>query len=111
LPTTLTSLPPKPKPLGAFCVFDYGRGEWRSLAGMDVASEMEKQFTRSRTMGLRRPSPHMNEEQLKKLHQKYWQEREPELYKTRLAIMSKPVSPKLFIAVGLPVGIYTPQQP
>jgi hypothetical protein len=78
---------------------------------MDVASEMEKQFARSRTIGLRRPSPQMNEEQLKKLHQKYWQEREPELYRTRLAIMSKPASPKLFIAVSVPVEIHTPQQP
>lgn len=100
--------PGKPKPLNEYCVFEWKR-EWRSFVDKDVEHEMEKQFTRSCNIQLRRPSPQMNEEQLKQLHQKYWQEGRPQLYKTRLAIMGKPSSPKLFIAVSLPIEICTPQ--
>lgn len=99
--------PPKPKPLGRNCNFKYDRDRWRSLAGKDVESEMEKQFTRSRRIGLRPPSLQMNEEQLKQLHGKYWQEREVELFKIRKAVMNKSGSPKLFIVVSLPVKIHT----
>lgn len=91
----------KPKPTNDYCVFQYDR-VWRSLEDKDVEFEMQKQFARSRTLQLRRPSPRMTEEEHEELHSKYWEKGEPELHKARMANMSRLGSGKLFTAVSLP---------
>lgn len=96
----LTSPCVKPKPLTDYCAWDYGRSTYRSMPGLDVEDELNKQLVRNRRRQLRLPSPQMAEEELKALHKQYWDARESGLFRARLANMNHASSHKLFIAVS-----------
>ncbi len=98
---TLTDLAPKPQPLNNLCVFRYER-VWHSLAGKDVATEMNKAFSQARLVQLR--NPQLTKEQQKELHDQLWREGKHELHKAALTDTDGPILTKIFPAVSLPLS-------
>ncbi|KAL2270845.1 hypothetical protein VTJ83DRAFT_216 [Remersonia thermophila] len=84
-----------PKPIAeSVCSFHYDR-TWLSL-GSHPEKEMRKAFAKYETSQLRQPTPDMTSEEAQALHKLYWDAGKGKLLKARLALMNKPVSPKIF---------------
>ncbi|KAL2165558.1 hypothetical protein VTH06DRAFT_860 [Thermothelomyces fergusii] len=93
-PKTVAKDSTEPKPLTRYCSFNYDRPVWHSLPGENVADRFRKEFARGRNLEFRRA---MDQEELRKLHRKFWKEGEPDKFKAKMAYSRDRSSPRLFI--------------